>query len=340
MSKILLITDAWRGQTNGVVTTLTNLVEQAKKQGDTVHVFHPGRCKIRFPLPGYKEITIGIAMPWTVRKLLKKQRWDHIHIATPEGALGIAFARACRRLRIPFSTSCHTKFPEFVNARIPAIPVHWGWRWMRHVYRGSTNILTTTDTMVKELKDWGFTQDIRAWTRGVDRTVFNPNNRAEPCCGKPLLVCVSRVSHEKGLDDFCKIDWPGATLAIVGDGPYRKQLQERYPDVVFVGLLKGEQLAEWYRNADCFVFPSRTDTFGVVMVESMACGTPVAAYPVTGPVDVIEQGVSGYMHDSLKTAVQHCLALDRTRVHVSSSRYSWEECYKQFKQTLLPWAGC
>jgi len=337
MSKILLITDAWKPQTNGVVTTLTNLVQQAKLNGDKIHVFHPGRCKIRFPLPGYSEITIGIVMPWVVRKLLKKQKWDHIHIATPEGALGIAFARTCRKLNISFSTSCHTKFPEFVNSRCSFVPIELGWRWMRHVYRDSTNILTTTNTMVNELKSWGFTQDIRSWTRGVDTSVFNPIGREAFDCKNPLLVCVSRVSHEKGLDDFCNIDYPNAKLVIVGDGPYRKELERKYPHVYFPGMLKGEALAKWYRQADCFVFPSKADTFGVVMIESMACGTPVAAYPVTGPIDVIQQGVTGYMNDDLKTAVEHCLLLDRDQVYKASKHYTWEECYRQFKEILLPW---
>jgi glycosyltransferase involved in cell wall biosynthesis len=337
MSKILLITDAWKPQINGVVTTLTNLVEQAKLNGDKIHVFHPGRCKIRFPLPGYSEIQVGIVMPWTVRGLLKKHSWDHIHIATPEGALGIAFARICRKMNIPFSTSCHTKFPEFVNSRCPFVPVELGWRWMRHVYRDSTNILTTTNTMVEELKAWGFTQDIRSWTRGVDTKTFKPDSDKVTNIDQPLLVCVSRVSHEKGLDDFCNIDYPNAKLVIVGDGPYRKELERKYPYVHFTGVLKGEALAEWYRKADCFVFPSKADTFGVVMIESMACGTPVAAYPVTGPVDVIDSGVNGYMSDDLKVAVSQCLLLNRTTVYDSSKKYTWEECYRQFKEILLIW---
>lgn len=335
MSKILLVTDAWQ-QVNGVVTTLENLVDQAKKHGDTIHVFHSGRCRIRFPLPGYKEIKIGIVMPWTVRKLLKKQSWDHIHIATPEGALGMAFARMCRKLNIPFSTSCHTKFAEFVNARLPWIPISWGWAFMRHVYRDATHILTTTDSMVQELKDRGFTQNITSWTRGVDRTIFHPQGRK--ASKKPVLVCVTRVSHEKGIDDFCQLDYAGATKIVVGDGPYRQELEKKYPCVTFVGVKRGEQLANYYRNADVFVFPSRTDTFGVVIIESLACGTPVAAYPVTGPIDILEQNVTGYVHEDLKTAVSRCLDINRDQVYNKSLVWSWESCYTQFKEILLPWS--
>lgn len=334
--KILLITDAWKPQVNGVVTTLTNLVIQAKQNGDTIHVFHPGRCKIRFPLPGYKEITLGIPMPWTVRKLLNKRRWDHIHIATPEGPIGISFARTCRRLGISFSASCHTKFAEFVNARLPFIPVNWGWAWMRHVYRDSTHILTTTDSMVNELKQRGFKQDIRSWTRGVDRSIFFPIEK-EQNTKSPLIVCVSRVSHEKGLDDFCKLtlDTP-CTKVVVGDGPYLNDLKKKYPDVSFVGKKRGSELAKFYQHADVFVFPSKSDTFGVVIIEALACGTPVAAYPVTGPIDIIKPGITGYLDTDLKNAVKLCQRLDRNLVEHESRDYTWQSCYAQFVETLLP----
>ena len=207
MPKILLVTDAWKPQVNGVVTTLINLVDQAKKQGDTIHVYHPGRCKIRFPLPLYKEITIGVPFPCGIRKLLKKQKWEHIHIATPEAPIGLNFVRTCKRLNIPFSTSLHTLFPEFVEKRIPIIKSNIGWKYMHKVYEGSTTILTTTKSMVKMLKEKGFTQDIKAWSRGVDRNIFKPSKKYKKT-SKNILLCVSRVSHEKGLDDFCGLEYP------------------------------------------------------------------------------------------------------------------------------------
>jgi glycosyltransferase involved in cell wall biosynthesis len=327
MTKILLITDAWFPQVNGVVTTLSNLVEQAKSNGHFIDVFHPGLCVLGFPLPTYKEIRVGIPMPWTVSNKIN-EGWDCIHIATPEGSLGMTFAKKCRKLNIPFSTSCHTKFPEFVNAKFPFISTDLGWKFMRHVYKDSTKILTTTDTMVQELKDKGFTQDISSWTRGVNRKYFSPIEN--PTGG--YIVCVSRVSHEKGLDDFCKINYP--RKIVVGDGPYRKELERKYPDVEFVGTKKGHELASYYSNADCFVFPSRNDTFGVVIIESLATGTPVASYPVTGPIDILNKD-NGSMKEDLNDAVQECLKLDRKKVYKSSLKWSWEECYKQFFQALI-----
>jgi len=333
MSKILLITDAWKPQVNGVVTTLDNLVIQAKAHGDTVYVYHPGRCTLRFSLPGYSEIIIGVPNPFHIRKLLKKLPWDHIHIATPEGPIGFCFARLCRKLNIPFSTSCHTKFPELLNARLPWFKLEWGWRFMRHAYKNSTCILTTTSSMVKELKDKGFTQDIRSWTRGVDRTIFYPDYITS---NKELvLLCVSRVSHEKGLDDFCNLHIPNSKKILVGDGPYLSTLKKRYTDVEFVGKKTGKELADYYRKADVFVFPSKSDTFGVVIIEAMASGVPVAAYPVTGPVDIIEQGITGYMDNNLADAVFKCMFLSKSIVYYKSIDWSWDECYKQFKNILI-----
>lgn len=335
MTKILLITDAWHPQINGVVTTLSNLVKEAKKNGDKIYVYHPGRCKLRFSLPFYTEIKIGIPSPWAVKKLLKSQSWDHIHIATPEGSLGFSFANMCRKLNIKFSTSCHTKFPEFINAKWPLIKTEWGWKWMRYIYRDSTRILTTTISMVDELRSYGFQQEIFPWTRGVDRSIFNPDNRTAMICSKPVLVCVSRISYEKNLDAFCSLVYNNATKIVVGDGPYLKELKSKYPDVIFVGKKSGKDLADYYRQADVFIFPSVSDTFGVVNIESIACGTPVAAFPVTGPIDIIEQGINGYLDNDLKVAIDKCLTLDRKQVHASSFKWSWENCYSQFKDILL-----
>ena len=333
MSKILLITDAWKPQVNGVVTTLTNLVDQAKLNGDAIYVYHPGRCTFRFSLPIYKEITIGIPNPFHIRNLLKRLSWDHIHIATPEGPLGFCFARMCRKLNIPFSTSCHTKFPELLNSRFSAFKIEWGWRLMKHMYRESSHILTTTETMVKELKDKGFTQDIRSWTRGVNRDIFYPNFNIK---NKELtLLCVSRVSQEKGLDDFCKLNFPNSKKILVGDGPYLKELKKKYPDVIFAGKKIGIELGDYYRKADVFVFPSKTDTFGVVIIEAMSCGVPVAAYPVTGPIDIIEQSITGYMDADLSVAIKNCIDIDKDALYNNSKKWTWENCYDQFKEILL-----
>lgn len=332
MRKILLITDAWHPQVNGVVTTLSNLVDQAKKNGDKIHVYHPRRCTIRFPLWFYPEIEVGIPNPIHIRKLLKKQKWDHIHIATPEGTLGICFIRTCRRLKIPFSTSCHTKFPELVSAKWPFVSADLGWKVMRYLYSGSSIILTTTDSMVQELRDHGFTQEIKSWTRGVNRDIFYPGS--EP--NENILLCVSRVSYEKGLDDFCKLNVPNTRKILVGDGPYLHALKDKYPDVEFVGKKTGLELGDYYRNASVFVFPSKADTFGVVNIEALACGTPIAAYPVTGPNDIVVEGVNGCLSNNLEEAVTKALYLDRDQVYNSSKVWTWENCYQQFSNILMP----
>ncbi len=332
MSKILLVTDAWHPQVNGVVTTLSNLVEQAKKNGDKIYTYHPGRCTIRFRLPSYPEIIVGIPNPFLVRSLLKKQKWDHIHVATPEGPIGMSFIRTCRRLNIPFSTSCHTKFPEFINARWKFISAEFGWKVMRNLYAGSSIILTTTDTMVNELKEKGFTQEILPWTRGVNRDIFYPTKSKSP---RDILLCVSRVSHEKGLDDFCSLQIPNMKKVLVGDGPYLEELKKKYSDVEFVGKKVGKELGDYYRSATVFVFPSRSDTFGVVNIEALACGVPVAAYPVTGPLDIIEQGVNGYLFEDLSKAIEMCMKLNKNEIHKSSLKWTWENCYAQFKEILL-----
>lgn len=330
MCTILLITDAWHPQVNGVVTTLHNLVEQAEKNGDTVTVVNPDKVRIKFPLPGYKEISLCFPSKNFIDKYLNTH-FDHIHIATPEGTLGLSFARACYKRQIPFSASCHTKFPEFIHARLPFVSIDLLWHFMVKLYKNSQVVLTTTNTMVQELKNHGFKQEIRSWTRGVDRDIFYPNLHS---VNRRRLLCVSRISPEKNLEDFFRL--PGHKT-MVGNGPYLEKYRKKYPDVNFVGAKHGEELAAYFRNADIFVFPSRTDTFGVVMIEAISCGTPVAAYPVTGPVDVITNGVNGYLNENLQKAIDNCCNLDRNTVYNSSLQWTWENCYEQFKQTLLPY---
>lgn len=334
--KILLITDAWFPQTNGVVTTLSNLVQQARANGDRVYVFHPRRCLVRFPLPFYREIEIGFPNPFTVFSLLKRNTWDCIHIATPEGTLGISFSLAAFFLRVPYSCSCHTKFPEFVNEKFPFISTKLGWFWMRVLYSGTKRIITTTESMVAELKHRGFKQEIHSWTRGVDRSIFFSDDRQR---SETILLSVGRVSIEKNLDEFCQLDIPGTRKVMVGDGPLLPILREKYPDVEFVGMKKGMDLAEYYHNASVFVFTSKNDTFGIVNIEAISCGTPVAAYDVTGPKDIIENGVTGHVSDDLKQSIQECLKIDRETVSAASAKWTWEECYEQFKRILISKTG-
>ena len=334
MARILLVTDAWKGQTNGVVTTLENLVKQAKANNDEIRVYHPGRCRWRFPLPWYREIEIAFPNQNEVEYIVTSEKWDHIHVATPEGWVGRAFVKALRNYSIAFSASCHTKFPEFVNARAPFVKVKWGWQWMRRRYQDATKILVPSESMKQELEYWGFDQEIVVWSRGVDRDQFHPLE-SRPDNDSKILLCVSRVSHEKGLDDFCALNVPNTRKILVGDGPYLNTLKSRYPDVEFTGKKTGSDLAYYYQTADVFVFPSKADTFGVVMLESIACGTPVAAYPVTGPIDVVKPGINGALSENLASAVSEAFAISHKSVYNSSLKWTWERCYAQFKENLL-----
>ena len=335
MAKTLLITDAWEPQINGVVTTIQNLAKEAQKEKDEIIVIDPSFAKCSIPLPQYPEIQLCYISSRDIAKILDDD-FDHIHIATVEGTLGYQFARVCDRLKLSYTASCHTKFPEFISARYKWFPKWLGWKYMKHAYKNAQHVITTTPSMVTELREHGFEQPVSSWTRGIDTNIFYPN-RKEIHCGRPLLLYVGRISHEKNIDDFCSLSvGEFSTKVAVGDGPYRKTLEERYPDVIFTGALRGKELADWYRAADCFVFPSTTDTFGVVNIEAIACGTPVAAYPVTGPIDIIENGVSGYLDWDLQSAVKKCLDLPRDLVYNSSKKYSWVECYRQLKQILVP----
>ena len=334
MRRILLITDAWHPQTNGVVTTLENLVRQANENGDSITVVHPDTCKIRFPFPFYREIIVGLPNRKRVEYMVTSTFWDHIHVATPEGWIGSAFAKALNKYSVPFSASCHTKFPEFIKSRISWFPIELGWRWMKQKYNGAGVILVPTESMKAELENWKFGQPIQVWSRGIDRNVFDVNNNRTTNRPK-ILLCVSRVSHEKGLDDFCNLEIPDTEKILVGDGPYLKTLKKRYPDVQFVGKKTGKELAEYYQHADVFVFPSKNDTFGVVMLESIACGAPVAAYPVTGPVDIVESGTNGFLHSNLQVATENALLVPRTTTYNSSLKWTWQHCYKQFSDCLL-----
>jgi glycosyltransferase involved in cell wall biosynthesis len=220
--------------------------------------------------------------------------------------------------------------------KIAGVPESWTWRYVRWFHKHSGKVLTTTDSMVTELREHDFDGDIVSWTRGVDREVFHPGYRTNTVVNGPILLYVGRVSKEKNLDDFCNLKFTGANKIIVGDGPYRAELEQRYPEINFVGYKTGADLARYYAMADVFVFPSRWETFGLVMIEAMACGTPVAAYPVQGPEDVVDEGVTGCLNDDLKQAVTDCLFLSRQQVWSSSHRWSWENAWHIFRDNLTP----
>jgi glycosyltransferase involved in cell wall biosynthesis len=329
MKKILIVTDNLPDQVNGVVTTFTNIQALARGNGYDVVYLDPRQ----FPhcsAVGYPEVKIS--WPWGIGSKINEIDPDYVHIAT-EGPIGLAARVWMDWHGWAYNTSYHTKFPEFLN-KLYQIPESWTYAYLRWFHKHSGRVLTTTETMRQELQAHGFDGNLVAWTRGVDRTYFSPSLRTGSNA-KPVLLSVGRVSKEKGLDDFCELDMPWCHKIVVGDGPYRRELERRYPEVEFVGTKTGLELASYYAQADVFVFASRVDTFGVVNIEALACGTPVAAYPVPGPIDIVESGVTGYLDWNLAHAVERCMTLDRTQVEQASSRWTWAACWHIFRDNLV-----
>jgi glycosyltransferase involved in cell wall biosynthesis len=328
--KILIITDNLPDQINGVVTTYKNIETCAVRDGYHVDYIDPGRFRY-INCPRYHEVKI--ALPRNLGAKIEEIRPDYIHIAT-EGTLGL-WARAYLSLgNICHNTAYHTKFPEGLK-KLFGIPEFVTWRFVRWFHKHSGKVLTTTDSMVRELQAHGFGGEIVSWTRGVDREIFHPGYRDRDDDRK-ILLCVARVSKEKNLEDFFELQYPKSRKIMVGDGPMLEKYKRQYPDVEFVGFKTGIELAKYYAMADVFVFPSRWETFGIVMIEAMACGTPVAAYPVQGPEDVVDEGITGCMNDNLKQAVMDAMMLDRQRVWEGSQRWSWERAWGIFRDNLTP----
>jgi glycosyltransferase involved in cell wall biosynthesis len=329
MKKILIITDNLPDQINGVVTTYKNIEAMALLDGYTVDYINPSRFRY-VDCPGYNEVKI--TFPWRMGEEIKKINPDYIHIAT-EGPLGLWARAYLSKHNIRHNTAYHTKFPEGL-AKLFGIPESLTWRYVRWFHKHSGKVLTTTDTMKQDLLAHKFDDNIVSWTRGVDREIFNPSHRYDNINGKYLL-CVSRVSKEKNLEEFFKLNYHGYHKVMVGDGPMLETYKKQYPDVIFTGFKTGKPLAQWYANADVFVFPSMWETFGIVMIEAMACGTPVAAFPCNGPKDVIEQGVTGFMNESLSDAIDGCLQLNRDSIHKGSAKWSWDNAWHTFRDNLI-----
>ena len=326
--KILIVTDNLPEQINGVVTTYKNIEACAVRDGYCVDYIDPGRFRY-IDCPGYNEVKITI--PRNLGEKIEEIDPDHIHIAT-EGPLGLWARKYLSLHGYRYNTAYHTKFPEGLK-KLFGIPEVLTWPLIRWFHKHSGKVLTTTDSMVKELKEHGFDGTIIPWTRGVDRDIFYPSGRNNS--DERILVCVSRVSKEKNLEDFFELEYAGARKIMVGDGPMLETYRKQYPDVEFTGFKTGQELADYYRLADVFVFPSQWETFGIVMIEAMACGTPVAAYPCQGPEDVIDEGVTGCMNDDLKQAVKDALMLDRRKVWEGSQRWSWEHAWAIFRDNLV-----
>jgi len=328
---ILIVTDNLPEQINGVVTTYKNIEAMAIRDNYRVVYLDPRRFRY-VDCPGYNELKI--AFPWKVGKILEEINPDYIHIAT-EGPVGLCVRQYLDKHGYRYNTAYHTKFPEGIR-KLFGVPEALTWPLVRWFHKHSGKVLTTTDTMVSELRDHGFDGDVIPWTRGVNRDVFHPAHRVETV--SKYLLCVSRVSKEKNLEAFFELDYPGYLKVMVGDGPMLETYEKKYPDVHFTGYKTGVDLARYYANAEVFVFPSQWETFGIVMIESMACGTPVAAYQVTGPTDVIDQGITGFMvteQEGLKAAVDRCLTINRSDVHRVSHRWSWERAWEIFRDNLV-----
>jgi len=327
---ILIVTDNLPEQINGVVTTYKNIEALAIRDNYRVVYIDPGRFR-HVDCPGYNEVKITLTRKRTVGKILEEINPDHIHIAT-EGPLGLCARQYLDQHGYRYNTAYHTKFPEGIR-KLFGIPEAITWPLVRWFHKHSGKVLTTTDSMVDELQAHGFDGEIVSWTRGVDRDVFYPEHRVETV--SKYLLCVSRVSKEKNLEKFFKMDYPGYLKVMVGDGPMLEAYRKQYPDVHFTGYKTGVDLARYYANAEAFVFPSQWETFGLVMIEAMACGTPVAAFPVQGPKDVVEQGVTGFLEDDLATAVHRCLGLSRDKVLAGSQKWSWQRAWEIFRDNLV-----
>jgi glycosyltransferase involved in cell wall biosynthesis len=338
--RILLATDAWEPQVNGVVRTLTRIVAELREMGDHVEVISPDQFST-FPLPTYPEIKLAVG---AYEKVQDKFKWfepEAIHIAT-EGPLGLAARRICLEWKLPFTTSYHTRFPEYVSARLP-VPLAAGYAYMKWFHRPSGRLMVATPTLRDELASHGF-RNLSQWSRGVDTEVFRPRGEGDPDpfkgLARPIFLNVGRVAVEKNIEAFVKLDLPG-TKVVVGDGPQREELMARYPEAVIPGARFGAELVTYFAAADVFVFPSLTDTFGLVLLEAMATGTPVAAFSAPGPIDLIPGSGAGFVApdqaSGLKQAALACLDLDRRAVRAFSEQFSWRACAEEFRRNLQPY---
>ena len=338
--KVLVATDAWHPQINGVVRSLEMLAAHAPALGAEISFLTPEGLRT-IGLPTYSEIRLAVTVPSTVARRIEAAEPDHIHIAT-EGPLGILARRWCLNRKREFTTSYHTRFPEYLSARLP-VPQALTYRFLRRFHNAGAGTMVSTDTLERELTRRGF-RNLRRWSRGVDTDLFRPRPDADLDLPRPVFLYVGRIAVEKNVEAFLALDLPG-TKVVVGDGPQRIALSARYPDVRFLGVLEGEALANVYAAADVFVFPSKTDTFGMVLLEALAAGVPVAAFPVMGPVDVIGAAPVGALDADLQRACLDALAIPRAACREFALRHSWRESARQFldhvrlAEGLLPLAA-
>lgn len=331
MLKILLVTDAWEPQVNGVVRTLKTTARELTSMGHEVRFLTPLEFRT-LPCPTYPEIRLSLFPQGQVNRTIREFDPDVLHIAT-EGPLGMAARRFALRHDFPFTTAYHTRFPEYVHARF-RLPLGWSYAWLRNFHRASKAVMAPTQVVVDDLRANGF-QNVRLWSRGVDGDIFRPQASKRLDSEPPIFLYVGRVAVEKNVEAFLELDLPGSKW-VVGTGPALDRIRERYPKANYLGVLEREDLARVYAAADVFVFPSKTDTFGLVLLEAMACGLPVAAYPVTGPRDVIADSKAGVLHEDLRTACLEALKLRREDALARARLFTWRAATEQFFGNLHP----
>lgn len=329
--RIVIVTDAWLPQVNGVVRTLTTLKKELENVGQQVEVISPADFRT-VPCPSYPEIRLALFPRRRMGKLIQASQPCAIHIAT-EGPLGWAARGYCLANGLPFTTAYHTRFPEYVQARF-GVPLAWSNAVMRRFHAPAAAVMVATQSIEDDLTTRGFHR-IRRWSRGVDTALFRPGRPSVYDMPRPIFLYVGRLAVEKNIDAFLSLDLPGSKV-IVGDGPQRDSLQQKYPTAHFVGARFGEDLADHYADADVFVFPSRTDTFGLVLLEALASGVPVAAFPVPGPLDVVGQAPVGCLDEDLGRAALMALTLSPAACRDHAAGFSWRACSLQFLANLCP----
>jgi glycosyltransferase involved in cell wall biosynthesis len=332
--RVLIATDAWFPQVNGVVRTLDRLRRELVAMGHEVEIVSPEGYR-SMPMPTYNEIRLALTTPGQIAKRIERFAPDYIHIAT-EGPIGLMARRWCMRQQRAFTTSYHTRFPEYVRARVP-VPITASYRYLTWFHNAGAAMMVTTESLANELKGWGF-GTIARWPRGVDHELFRPSDDKVLEFEGPIFLYVGRVSVEKNIEAFLSLDLPG-TKVVVGDGPQREGLETAFPEARFLGAKFGDDLSAIYASADVFVFPSRTDTLGLVNLEALACGVPVAAYPVTGPRDIIGDAPVGILNEDLQLAALQALDLSRAACREHALKFTWAESAQAFCDNMVLYQG-
>jgi glycosyltransferase involved in cell wall biosynthesis len=333
LRRLALVTDAWRPQTNGVVNTLVRLVKHLEGQGTEVLVISPD-AHLTMPLPSYPEIRVALD-PWKAIKRIRAFAPEAVHVAT-EGPLGFWTIGWLRYHGLRFTTSFHTRYAEYLSARLP-VPLEWGYKLVRWFHARAQHTLVSSMSLLRELEGKRVGHHLVHWPRGVDAEIFNPGYRRDEVyqLPRPIWLYVGRIAIEKSLEDFLALPLPGSKV-VVGDGPSREALQRRFPDVVWRGYRYGDDLSSHFASADCFVFPSRTETFGNVLLEAMASGLPVASVPAPGPVDIVQEGINGAIGDNLLEACMRAVRCSRTDARASIANRTLNAGHEVFRAHLVP----